>query len=88
MSNKDFMRTSISFHGDNIEATLEANPLVYRAVWDACSEIPNASIRVDAHPCFDDNPLEWSMTIASPTGRRTLTITQKSPIGSVRFAHQ
>lgn len=88
MSKNDFMTTSISFHGPDVQATLEANPLVYKAIWDSCSTFPNSSIRIDAHPCFDDSPLEWSMSIASPAGRRTLLVTQQSAAGPVRFSKQ
>lgn len=82
------MSTSISFHGDNIEITLEANPLVYRAIWDACSAMKNSSIRIDATPRIDaEDTLEWSMSIASPQGRRSVTVIQKSPGSAVRFSN-
>jgi len=82
------MHSSISFHGPDVQATLEANPMVFKAVWDNCATFANASIRVDTHPCYDDSTLEWTMCIASPTGRRTLLVTQQTATGPVRFSKQ
>ena len=89
MSKPESISTNISFHGDDVRTTLEANPLVYQAIWDACSGYSYAQIRIDAHPRIEStDTLEWTMSIASPGGRRTMLITQQSPTSSVRFSNQ
>lgn len=77
---------TVIFTGDNAEQVLADHPDVARAVWDACRGAYHANIKVHVMPRINDmTPLEWSMSVASPKGRTTMTVVQQSPAGAVRF---
>lgn len=86
MAKLDEITINVTFTGSDVQQTLEDNPSVMRAVWDACRGASHAYIKVHVAPRFNDmTPLEWNMTVASPRGRSTFTILQQSPAGAVRI---
>jgi len=76
----------ISFYGDDVRKTLTDNYDVVRAIWAACATLIDATIKIHVFPrVVDSQPLEWSMNISSPVGRKTVTVTQRVPAGGVLF---
>jgi len=74
----------IVFHGDDAAQTVKANPDLARAAWDLCSVYTDAHIRIDVAPRLADAlPVEWTVNIASPVGRRTALLTQRKLSGHV-----
>jgi hypothetical protein len=81
---KNTLTTTVLFHGNDVQGILETHPDVYKAVWEACSGLANATVHVDVAPRDESNDqLEWSMSIASPTGRRSLNISQRTPTAGI-----
>lgn len=84
MSNLDFITTEVSFHGNDVIKTLEENYLMYDGVWKLAKDQLNAHVKVHVSQREpDDGPIEWSVSVTSPTGRQTLSLSQRSSIGSV-----
>ena len=74
----------IIFHGNDATATVRANPDLARAAWDLCSAHTDANIRIDVAPRLADAlPVEWTVNITSPAGRRTALLTQRKLAGHV-----
>lgn len=86
MSKLDLITTQIEFHGNNIINVLEKNWLIHDAVWKHAKQHINAKIAVHTSPRIEEHgAIEWSMSVTSPTGRRTFSISQRTPTGSVSF---
>ena len=82
-------KTSISYLGDQVQETLAASVEVAQAIVLYCAEAVNATVKVYTEPrTGDGSPLEWSLSISSPAGRQTVTVTQRIPLGAVRFSPQ
>jgi len=78
----------VKFHGIDVQDTLDANPDVKAAVMRAASTFPGAKIDLyTAARYIPDGPLEWTMSITSPAGRRTLILNQRAPGGAVSFSN-
>ena len=78
----------VAFHGDDVHKIIDAHYDVVRKVWEVTTGLVDASVKVHISPRITDSePLHWVMDIASPTGRRTLNITQRRPAGPVIFAN-
>lgn len=89
MSTNDPINTKVTFHGIDIQRTLQDNPDVYRAVWEFCGSYLHASIRIDVAPRIEKTDmLEWPISIASPAGRRTVIASQQQAAGPTRFDNQ
>ena len=86
MSKLDSITAEISFHGNDVIQTIEDNSLMYDSVWTYVKKLLNSKVKVYTSARIDpDGPLEWSMSITSPTGRKTFNLQQRSPTGSVSF---
>lgn len=86
MSKLDSITTQIVFHGDDIVKCLEDNWMVHEAIWKSVKQYTNAKIAVHTNPRDEPHgPIEWSMSVTSPTGRQTFRIFQRTPTGSVSF---
>ena len=86
MSKLDSISTQVSFHGKDLLNTIEKNKLVYDAVWKVAKEHLNATITVHVSPRTEGyGSTEWSMSVASPTGRKTFRVFQHTPNSSVSF---
>ena len=86
MSKLDFISTEIVFHGEDIVETLKDNWLAYEAIWKQAKKYLNAKIAIHASSRTEmHGPIEWSMSVTSPTGRQTFRVFQRSPTGSVSF---
>lgn len=76
----DKLSSTISFEGINVKEAMEARPRMYEATWKAAGMFPNSIITISVSPSVDDIA-QWSMSIASPTGRKTLDFTQSGEGG-------
>ncbi len=84
MPNLDQITTEVSFHGEDIIDTLNRNFMMYDSVWAYAKQQINAKVKVHISPRLEDHgPIEWSMSITSMTGRKTLSLSQRTPTGSV-----
>jgi hypothetical protein len=72
---KEQLSTTIVFEGLDVQATLEDSPRMYEAVWKAAGQYANSNIRINVSRPLDDFT-EWTMTVASPTGRTTHAFVQ------------
>jgi hypothetical protein len=79
--------TSITFRADEAtRAVLHAHQDVVKAIWEACFPLIDAKIEVFMNPRLrDSESMEWSMTISSPLGRRSIAVTQRVPLGVISF---
>ena len=76
--------TNISYHGHRVQETLSAYPDVVRAVQEFCLGMLDAYIKVHVSPRRADcDPIEWSLGVATPGGRKTYLVLQQSPAGKV-----
>lgn len=86
MSKLDLITTQIEFHGDDIVNVLESNFLMHDAIWKLVKQYLNAKITVHTSERLEEyGPIEWSMSVTSPQGRKTFSVTQRTPTGSVSF---
>ena len=85
MSKLETLSTQLVFHGEDIVNVLENNFLMHAAIWQNAKTYMNAKIAVHTAPRMSEGPIEWSMSITSPTGRKTYAVTQRTPEGSVTF---
>ena len=86
MSKLDSITTQIVFHGEDIIKCLEDNWMVHEAIWKTAKQYINAKIAIYTSPRLEDHgPIEWSMSVTSPTGRQTFSVSQRTPAGSVSF---
>lgn len=86
MSNLDnpIASTSIHFHGPDVRNLVRHSPAMTQAIRDMSLGMLDATIHVYTQPRIaDDAPMEWSMTIASPVGRRSLALIQRKPTSAV-----
>ena len=83
----DIATTSIIFRSDeNTRKLLQAHDDMVKAIWDACFPIVDAQISVAINPrTKDSDTMVWDMTITSPRGRRSISVTQRKPLGSISF---
>lgn len=91
MPNKDpkIATTNISFIGDSVHKTLSAHQDVVSAIWDLCSGMLDATIKVHVFPRTTDNEkLTWNLIISSPIGRRNITANQRRPGNPIQFANE
>lgn len=80
----DTATTNISYHGHRVHETLSAYPDVVRAVQAFCFGMLDAYIKIHVTPRrVDSEPLEWSLGIATPGGRKTYVVLQKNPAGKI-----
>lgn len=87
MSKLDLITTQIEFHGNNdLIDVLEKNWLMHDAVWKHARQHLNAKISVHTSERLEPHgPVEWSMSVTSPAGRQTFSVSQRTPTGSVLF---
>lgn len=86
MSKLDSISTQIIFEGDDIINVLEKNWLIHDAVWKHAKQHINAKIAVYTSERPEPHgPVEWAMSITSPAGRQTFSISQRTPTGTVSF---
>lgn len=86
MSKLDSISIQIVFHGEDIVNVLEENWLVHDAIWKHAKQHINAKVSVHVSARLEDfGPLDWSMSVTSPTGRKTFAIYQRAPTSSVTF---
>lgn len=80
--------TSIVFKAEeNTRKLLHSHGDVVKAIWEACFPLIDATIEVFMNPRLRDNEtMEWSLTISSPRGRRSILVTQRKPFGNVSFS--
>lgn len=79
--------TTITYIGNDVHATLKAHPDVVQAVHKLCLGLFDASIKIHVmSPFRNAEPLEWTVDIASPKGRRTLAVKQRVPAGSIAIS--
>jgi len=73
---------NITFFGDKPKAIIESCPNMYRAVWNYCSGIADCNVKVHMQEQLSDRPLEWSMSISTPAGLKSVRVIQRlnSPI--------
>ena len=86
MSNLDnpIATTQIHFHGVSVRSLVRDNPAMVRVVKDLVITMLDATVNVYTQPrVADTEPMEWSMTIASPVGRRSVSLIQRKPDGAV-----
>ena len=77
---------NVSFLGDSVRQVLEDHADMTRSVWDFCSRHANANIKVYVTPRTEPaDPLDWSISVASPAGRNSFTASQRKPLGAVSF---
>lgn len=86
MSKLDSISVQIVFKGDDLINTLETNWMMHEAVWKIARQHINAKVAVHTSPRAEEHgPIEWSMSVTSPTGRKTFSVGQRTPTGSVSF---
>lgn len=75
----------VNFVGPDADNICYNHPDVVSAVHRlASAEDNSARVTVHVSPFPEDGePLEWSVQIVSPQGRRTFEITQRTPYGGV-----
>jgi hypothetical protein len=86
MSNLDnpVATTSIRFHGADVRNLVRSSPAMTQAIRDMSLGMLDATINVYTQPRIaDTEPMEWSMTISSPVGRRSLALIQRKPNSAV-----
>lgn len=84
MSNLESITTEVSFHGNDVVKTIEDNFLMYDSVWAYAKQQVNAKVKVHTSPRVEVyGPIEWSMSVTSTTGRKTFSLTQRTPTGSI-----
>ena len=86
MSKLDLITSQIEFHGKDIINVLESNFLMHEAIWNVAKQYVNAKISIYTSERFEvHGPIEWSMSVTSPEGRKTFAVSQRTPTGSVSF---
>ncbi len=79
---------SITYFGINAEHEIRENPLAVEAVQRVHAHLPLSTIRVYTGERFDDDePLEWMLNITSPSGRRSVILTQRVKGGAVLISN-
>ena len=75
---------NITFTGRGALAICDAHAPVVEALLGVARVNAEATITVHVSPRIDDDePLEWSMCLVSPAGRRTFDVVQRAPTGAV-----
>ena len=74
---------NITFTGHGAPAICGAHTPVVKALLGVARVNAEATITVHVSPRIDDEPLEWSMCLVSPAGRRTFDVVQRAPTGAV-----
>lgn len=83
--NKNDAAAKISFHGLDVAQILLDNPIAHRFVESETMKVPYAIAKCHVESRADGvGPLLWTVSIASPEGRRTFSIEQKTPNAPVR----
>jgi hypothetical protein len=89
MKEIDSTTISLQFRGRDIHRTLSANVDMTLAIWSAIRAALDTSVVIWAEPqTCDTDPLEWYMTITSPSGRRTCTVSRRTLNSSIMFSDQ
>ena len=80
---KNNTAAQVTFFGDDVEQVLADNADVRHFIDLAALEIPSALVKVYVYPRPPERPLEWSVSVTSPTGRRTFSVVQRVPLGRI-----
>lgn len=78
-------KTEIEFHGGDLDWEINSHAELYAKAWEVAMQFRGAYIKV--YTSTRSNPhehLEWPMSIATPQGRKSLTLFQKSSTASVQ----
>jgi hypothetical protein len=64
------------------------HPDVVRAIEKLALSEPDATYKVHVNALFNPtDPLDWSLIITSPRGRRHLNVEQRQPRGAIKFSY-
>ena len=84
MSKLDSATTTLTYHGEQVRQLLAAHADVVQATGSYCAGLVDATVKVHAE-AVEKWPLAWSLSMSSPAGRSSLTISQRTPGAKVSF---
>ena len=77
------MTYELLFRGDDVAGVMSDHDDVVKAVLKNIDPLGLSKVTVEVSPAIAHMALEWTCTLVGRHGRKTLTITQRAPNGTI-----